>query len=294
MSDTRPPEFAPRRPRIGMVAILVGLALLIGIALMIYAVQTSGGWFSRTPTKPVPAEATIEYNPAPPQSTMSAAAAAVDPATLESREIGLAAQLAALEARTAAVSIDASAASGQAGRAEAILIAFAARRAIERGMPLGYLEEELRRRFGAAEPRATLVITESAHDPLTLEDLRQGLDANAAELLSAKDEDLLSSLSRELRSLIVIHDAGTPSPILADRLKRARRMLDAGQVGAALAEVQRLPGAGQAGAWIAAARRYIETRGALDEIESAAVLGRTSPVIATPAAPQPLPAAPPQ
>ena len=54
-------------------------------------------------------------------------------------------------------------------------------------------------------------------------------------------------------------------------------MLDAGQVGAALAEVERLPGAGQAGAWVAAARRYIETRAALDAIESAAVARADQP-----------------
>ena len=262
---------------------------------MIYAVQTSGGWFVRTPaTKAAAApEPVVDYNPAQPQN-LSPAAAAVDPLTLASRESTLAAQLTALEARTASVSVDATAASGQAGRAEAILIAFAARRAIERGMPLGYLEEELRRRFGTAEPRATLEITQSARQPLTLEDLRQGLDANSAELLSGKDDDLLSSLSRELRTLIVIHDAGTPSPIPADRLKRARRMLDAGQVGAALAEVQRLPGARRAGAWVAAARRYIETRGALDTIESAAILGRASPVVVPPVVAQPLPEAAPQ
>ena len=143
------------------------------------------GWFTRVPAKVVVPEAAIEYNPTPPQ-TLSPAAAAVDPMTLATRENGLAAQLAALEARTASVSVDALAASGQAGRAEAILIAFAARRAIERGMPLGYLEEELRKRFGTAEPRATLAITQSARQPLTLEDLRQGLDANSAELLSGQ------------------------------------------------------------------------------------------------------------
>lgn len=294
MSDTRPSAFAPapRRSRWGLLAVLIGLALLIGIALMVFAVQRSGGWFMRpSAAAQQPQQPVVDYNPAPPQSAsgQSAAAAAVDPVMLATRESALAAQLAALEARTASVATDVAGASGQAGRAEAILIAFSARRAIDRGVGLGYLEEQIRARFGAVQPRATLIVIQSSRQPLTLEDLRQGLDANSADLISGVGGDILSALGTELRNLIVIHDAGTPSPRPADRLARARRMLDGGQVAAALAEVRRLPGASKAGAWIAAAGRYVDTRRALDTIESTAILGQAA---ATPPPPAPAAALP--
>ena len=62
----------------------------------------------------------------------------------------------------------------------------------------------------------------------------------------------------------------------ADRLARARRLLEGGQVEAARAEVARLPGARDDGNWMAAATRYIQARHALDGIENAAILGRVS------------------
>ncbi|WP_454885942.1 hypothetical protein [Sphingomonas oryzagri] len=49
-------------------------------------------------------------------------------------------------------------------------------------------------------------------------------------------------------------------------------MLEAGQVDTALAEVVRLPDHSVADKWIVAARRYIAGRGALDLIETAALL----------------------
>ena len=97
----------------------------------------------------------------------------VDTAMLATREATLAGQLTALEARTAAVSSDAMAAGGQATRAEGLMVAFAARRAIDRGVGLGYIEEQLRLRFGRAQPRATAAVIQASHQPVTIEDLRQ-------------------------------------------------------------------------------------------------------------------------
>jgi len=61
-----------------------------------------------------------------------------------------------------------------------------------------------------------------------------------------------------------------------DRLARAHRALDAGQVEAALAEVAHMPGAASADAWIKAARSYVGARQALDLLETAAVQGQAS------------------
>ena len=76
------------------------------------------------------------------------------------------------------------------------------------------------------------------------------------------------------------------SPRATDRLARARRMLDAGNVDGALAEVSHMPGADDAASWMTAAKRYIEARRALDAIETTALEGGAQPL------PQPEPAAP--
>jgi len=51
--------------------------------------------------------------------------------------------------------------------------------------------------------------------------------------------------------------------------------LEAGEIDAALAEAMRLPGAArpEARGWVIRARRLIATKRALDEIESAALIG---------------------
>ncbi|GAA0657854.1 hypothetical protein FHT00_002209 [Sphingomonas insulae] len=236
------------------------------------------------------------FNPAQPLNANGEAVnAALDPAALASREATLAGQLTALEARTAAVTSDAAAAATQAGRAEGMLIAFAARRALDRGVGLGYLEEQLRGRFGRVQPRAVSYVIEAARQPVTLEDLRQGLDAIGPGLSTASGEGWLTSLRRELGGLVVLRQAGTPSPRPADRLARARRLLDSGQVEAAHAEVARLPGAGDAGNWMQAAERYVLSRRALDVIENAAILGQANKPMVTANAPAPaaeLPAMP--
>ncbi|MGJ3628896.1 hypothetical protein AB5I41_22215 [Sphingomonas sp. MMS24-JH45] len=208
----------------------------------------------------------------PTAATVAEPAPATDPVTLATREAALAGQLASLEARAATVGAESQAAANRATRAEGILVAFAARRAIDRGVGLGYLEEQLRQRFGASIPRETEAVIRAARAPVTAEDLRVGLETATPTLL-AGDDDWWAGIGSELRNLIVIHAAGTPSPLPADRVARARRMLDAGNVEAALAEIARLPGAGRASNWTAAARRYVEVHRALDTLEAAAITG---------------------
>jgi hypothetical protein len=237
------------------------------------------------------------FQPAQPLG-LSGETPAVDPAAIVTREAALAAQLAALEARAAAVATDAAAAGTQATRAESLMVAFAARRAIDRGTGLGYLEEQLRTRFVAAQPRAVAVVIQAARQPVTIEDLRQGLDAIAPGLQAGVQTGWLAQAQREFGNLIVIRKEGTPSAAPVERLARARRLLDDGQVDAARTEVARLPGAAQAGAWLAAARRYALAHQALDVIETAAILGQAQappappPAIAAPAAAQPSAAEP--
>src|SRR3546814_6168759 len=64
-----------------------------------------------------------------------------------------------------------------------LLVAFAVRRALDRGLSLGYLEAQLRLRFGDDQPNAVKTIIETSRDPVTLEQLRAELDVIAPELV---------------------------------------------------------------------------------------------------------------
>lgn len=197
-----------------------------------------------------------------------------------------------LEQRITRVSLAAAAASGHANRAEAMLVAFAARRALDAGQPLGYVEGQLRLLFGDAQPKAVATIVNAASEPVTLNTLRQGLEVvrNAAERGDPK-EGWWSAAMRELRGLAVIRQAGEPSPELRARISRARLNVEAGQVESAIEEISALTEQPETVQWLEQARRYKEARRALDVIEAAAILEpRAAPIVApaaTPAVPAP-------
>jgi hypothetical protein len=253
---------------LGILAFLAGLAVMALVALRL------GATF--TPAKPV-ATVTLPVGPGgqPPvvivPSKSVAAVPTLDLAALSTREAELAAQLATLEARTRTID-------SASAQAEGLMIAFSARRALDRGLNLGFLEDQLRTRFGTTQPRAVATILQAAHNPVTLEDLRAGLDGIAPELMTgAASTGWWNSFNREIGNLVVLRKAGTPSPLPIDRVARARRLIEAGQVEAALSEVARTPGAPRADGWTAAARRYIAARAALDTIESTAILTPEAP-----------------
>ncbi len=203
----------------------------------------------------------------------------------------LATRVADLEDRLSRINVAAQAASGNAARAEGLLVAFAARRIIDKGVPLGYIEGQLRLRFGDQQPRAVDTIIETGNKPVTLEDLRTGLADISGELVSGSDVGgLWSNFRRELGELFVVRKEGTPSPVPTQRLERAKRSLDAGNVDAAITEVEAMPGHEAADEWLVEARRYARVREALDLIETAAILeplrsGDTSPGAVAPVTP---------
>lgn len=190
-----------------------------------------------------------------------------------------AARIAALEARLAKIEGQTAAAAGSAGRADALLVAFAARRAVDRGVALGYLEPLLVQRFGPQHQQAVAAIITNARDPVTLDELTRGYEKLGPVLRGAgPEESWWSSFKREVGSIVSIHRADVPSPQPQARYDRAVTHLRNGEVDAALAETMRLPGAQGAEAWVREARRYISAHRALDEIESAALLGAGQPV----------------
>lgn len=189
------------------------------------------------------------------------------------------AQLATLEARLARVENATQRVEGSAGRADALLVAFAARRAIDRGVALGYLETLLVDRFGSGHPRAVSTIVTGSHTPIGLAELAGDYEQLGPELRKgAPDEGLWAGIKREFGSIIEIRQASRPSVRPEARYNRALELVRRGEVDAAIAETMRLPGAGRANAWVTKARRYVLVQRALDEVESAALLtGNTAP-----------------
>jgi hypothetical protein len=178
-----------------------------------------------------------------------------------------------LEERLAQLDLQSRAAVGNADRAEGLLVAFAARRALDRGVQLGYLETLLRERFGGSQPQAVATVLTAARQPVTLADLQKGLQEASRDLGSgSQSQSWWSAFKTELATLGRIRRAGTPSIIPSERLERARDSLEAGQVDVALLEVLRMPGRDKAQDWIIKARRYVAARRALDTLETAALL----------------------
>jgi hypothetical protein len=188
------------------------------------------------------------------------------------------ARFAGLEARLGRVENATERAEGFAGRADALVVAFAARRAIDRGVALGYLEQLLVDRFGAQHQAAVATIVTASHQPVRLNDLIAEYETMGPDLRrGGPQESWWTGVRREFGSLVQVHRADRPAANPDTRYNRALQRLSTGDVDQALAETMRLPGASRAGDWVAKARRYVAAHRALDEIESAALLGGPNP-----------------
>jgi hypothetical protein len=196
-----------------------------------------------------------------------------EPADPSIRSEGEGTRLEQIEQRLARVENATQRVAGSAGRADSLLIAVAARRAIDRGVALGYLERLLVDRFGAAHQRAVATVVTGARDPVLLNELIAEFESLGPELRrGGSDEGWWTGFKRELGSIVTVHSAKRAAPSPDARFERALRRLQAGDVDQALAETMRMPGASNAQGWIAKARRYIHVHRALDEIESAALM----------------------
>ena len=205
------------------------------------------------------------------QPVLDAAPGAV--ATVGEADWATADRVVGLEARLRNVENATQRNAGSVGRADALLVAFASRRAIDRGVQLGYLETLLAERFGAQHPVAVATIITASRTPTTLDDLTNEFAGLQSELRrGAPDEGLWQGLKREMGSIVAVRRANAPSPKPEARYDRAMARLEQGQVDVALAETMRLPGASRAGPWIVRARRYVVAHRALDEVESSALL----------------------
>ena len=275
----------PKRPLWALLALPL-VAFLAGLAAMgwLLANWSTGAAFLGVAPEAPPAAAgpapqpmTMEREPVatPPAEPQPGERLVIDPET--TRRVNR------LEERLALLDLQSRTAVGNADRAEGLLVAFAARRAIDRGVALGYIETLLRQRFAATEPQAVATVLTVARAPVTVQSLQKQFQEVAPHLSGGgQGQTWWAAFKTEMAGLITIRRENTPSTQPAERLRRAGQSLESGQVEVALLEVLRLPGHERADPWIANARRYVAAHRALDRLESAALLEPRAPVVAQP------------
>jgi hypothetical protein len=271
LSSTATPAVAPsiaplvrRTGRPTTVAIIILLAFTAGIALTVWALPYIHARWGQPAPAPHPVAAVSGQR----------ALALGDPRPIDAATQDLLAiRIAELEDRMTRISVEAQAASGNAARGEALLVAVAARRALDSGAPLGYVEGQLRLRFGQAQPRAVATIINAAREPVTLADLQGELEEIAPRLVgNPPGSNWWTAFKKEAQEMVIIRKSTTSSPLPERALRRAQSLLMAGRVDATMAEVNAMPGRAAADRWMQMARRYREARRALDLVETAAIL----------------------
>jgi len=270
----------PKRPLWSLLALPL-LAFVAGVAAMGWLLARSGtaAAFLGVAPAPPPAAATrappvaVEREPAaePEAEAPPGERLVIDPET--TRRVNR------LEERLALLDLQSRTAVGNADRAEGLLVAFAARRALDRGVALGYIETLLRQRFAATEPQAVATVLTVARQPVTVQSLQAEFQRIAPHLSGGgQEQGWWQAFKTEMAGLVTIRRENTPSTQPAERLRRAGQSLQSGDVEVALLEVLRLPSHERAAKWIAEARRYVAARRALDRLESAALLEPRAPV----------------
>lgn len=250
-----------------------GTRLILGLALILAGAVGAAWALARYDQ----AAHFLGISPKPPE-VRAAPRALSSPPLPERKVVSDSKEIATLENRLSRVETTAQRVEGSAGRADALLVAFAARRAIDRGVALGYLEPLLLDRFGRTHARAVATIITGSHSPVRLNELVSEYRELGPQLRSsAPNESGWTQFKRELRSVIQIRRADRPSTQPDARYERALSALEDDEVNTALAETMRLPGAANAGPWIRRARQYIAVHRALDEIESGALLAKSVP-----------------
>ena len=176
-----------RRPSLLSRLLLPGLAFLAGLIAMGWVLANWGSAAAYLGVKPAAAPPAAAA-PVPRAMPVARPQAAPTPATEPQRLVidpEITRRVNLMEQRIAAIDNQSRAAVGNADRAEGLLVAFAARRALDRGVPLGYIEGLLRQRFGDVQRPAVATIITASRQPVTLEELQDGLQQVGPELTGA-------------------------------------------------------------------------------------------------------------
>jgi hypothetical protein len=274
--DDGPP---PQRRTLWRRLAIPGIAFLLGLGMMGYLLahwDAGARMLGVMPEAPPAAPAAAPRSPPPPPQVQYTPPPLAPGTPLT--DVELARRLAALEQRFGQIDSSSRVAVDSADRTEALLVAFAARRAIDRGVQLGFLEPMLRQRFAATQGPAVGTIIAAGRQPVTLTQLQSELERLGPQLMGAPpNQSWWGAVRSELGSLIVVRRADTPSSEPVERFDRAKRWLQAGEVAAAVAEVQRMPGQEYGAEWVVRARRLAIAHRALDAIENAALLEPHAP-----------------
>lgn len=268
-------EGTPRRSgslRGALFGAFLAFALGAGVAGWVVWYNLAGTAPQRTAAGASPSPTAAAPTPGLTASPTPLAAAAAKVEQVAEQQGGIDQRLAAAEQRLTRLDLQAQAAAGNAARAESLLIAFATRRAVERGAELGYLADQLRIRFGDQWPNAVGTIIDFARTPVRLDSLVARLEGLGPQLQETSEGPSWGAFKREFKELFVFRRETTPSPQPTKRLERARWALEQGRYQAAIDEVRGMPGAAKAAAWIKDAERYKKAMDALEVIETAAVL----------------------
>lgn len=260
MDDTAPAQ-PPRSSSVRGLVIFALICFAIGIAAM--------GWLLSewTPARNLLLGEAVITSPSAP--TVPEIPSAPAPAISDANQPSTEAHMAKIEEKLAIIDQQADSASTDAARAERMMIAFAARRAIERGTPLGYLEGALMRQFGNADAGAVSTIIKAGRAPVTLEQLEEGLDATRSNLMtSGAEPGWFRNLWRDVGNIAVIKQEGEDRLSPDQRFDRATQALERDRVEIAIREVQAMPGHGSAKGWLDQASRYVQARRALDRLEA--------------------------
>lgn len=173
-------------------------------------------------------------------------------------------------------------------RTEAMLVAMAARRAINAGASLGDLGPRIETAFGQSQPQALARIKAAEKEGMTPAKLAAEFDSIVPQL-GREPEMSWARVRNEIMTMFVLHTSDAPPATADAQSQRARDLILAGNVESAIRLVMAMPGAANARDWLAKARRYVETQRALDSLEKAALsmpMVAQQPIV-TPGAPVP-------
>lgn len=291
MSEAYSPDNADLRPRrgLGRLLALPFIAFAIGVAAMGYGLSQwpQAARFLGLTDEPQRLGVAPTGRHAGPDS------ARFDPDRLgitagdelSTRPEVMLARIMAVEARVDRLNAQQAASGGHARRAESMLIAFAARRALDRGVQLGYLESLLRERFGASQPQAIATIIMAGRERVTLAALAAEFEKIAPQLQdNGETRDWWDALKDELSGLVIVRRGNAPSTRPNEVVARIRAEIANGNIAEALTEINRLPLQTKAANWTARARSYVMARNALDRVETAALIEPMDDAPATPPA----------
>ncbi len=206
-------------------------------------------------------------------------------ASEDSEDNDVAAKVEALEKRVAQIDSQDGTAVAFSPPQGGVATALRARRALDSGASLSFIQTQLTQRFGDRYPQAVDALQQLASEPVTLDELRDDLARRGDAIIGRGGEaGLWSRIQLELGELFMLRERGESPTSPAHILQRAGEDISKGDLKGAIEKIASLPKNDASGAWLESARRYQNAKDALDRIERGALSQPlAAPVLVTPA-----------